>query len=338
MRQVHVRTGCRLDLAGGTLDVWPIGMLHPGASTVNLAVEVAVEIGVELRPEGYEIRAGSSGLARSSLDELAEVEDVRLFALLLEHLDAPPLKLVAHSESPRGAGLGASSALAVATIRGVDRLFDRNRPVREVVTLARDIEARLMGLPTGCQDHYPPLLGGALSIQHRPGGESVQPLEVDLAQLDRHLLAFYSGESHVSGATNWGVFRRRLEGDPDTVARFERIAEIAREIVEPLETGDFAEVGKLVGQEWEQRKGLAEGVATPKLDQLLERAREAGAWGGKAAGAGGGGCVFVLGPEDRRGAIRDALTELGARPMAAAPRAEGPTVEVRQETTPQERG
>lgn len=323
MRRVRVRTGCRLDLAGGTLDVWPLGLLHTDAVTVNLAVEVAVEVEVELRPEGYEIRTDGGGLARSSLSEFAEITEARLFSLLLEHLDAPPLRLTARSAAPRGSGLGASSSLAVATIAAVDRLFEHERPAREVVTLARDIEARLMGLPTGCQDHYPALLGGALAIEHRPGGESVQPLAVDLEGLDRHLVVAYSGESHVSAETNWGVYRRRLESDPGTVERFERITAIAQEIIEPLEVGNFKKVGHLVAEEWEQRKGLAQGVETPVIEALLEQTRERGAWGGKAGGAGGGGCIFVVAPEGRRDEIEQGLSELGARILAAHPRREG---------------
>lgn len=323
MRCVRVRTGCRLDFAGGTLDVWPLGLLHPGATTVNLAIDVPVEVEVELRPQGYEVVTGASGLARSSLSELAEVPEVRLFALLLEHLDAPPLRLTASSKAPRGSGLGASSSLAVATIAAVDRLFDNQRPVRSIVAVARDIEARLMGLPTGCQDHYPPLLGGALSIAHRPGGESVQPLEVDLEQLERQLLVAYSGKSHVSGRANWGVYRRRLEGDADTIARFDRIAQIAEEIVEPLESGAFDEVGHLVAEEWERRVGLADGVATPTLIGMLDQAVEMGAYGGKAGGAGGGGCVFVVTPEDRRDAISRAWADLGGQVLDVRPRREG---------------
>lgn len=323
MRRVRVRTGCRLDLAGGTLDMWPLGLLHAGATTVNLAIDVPVEVDVDLRPQGYEIVTATGGLARSTLAELSEVADVRLFALLLEHLDAPPLRLTVRSAAPQGSGLGASSSLAVATIVAVDRLFDHQRPVRGVVTLARDIEARLMGLPTGCQDHYPPLLGGALSIAHQPGGESVQPLEVDLSRLERRLVVAYSGKSHVSAQSNWGVYRRRLEADPDTTERFERIAEIAQAIVEPLESGEFEAVGRLVAEEWEQRVGLADGVSTPTIDDLLEKADGLGAYGGKASGAGGGGCVFVLAPENRRDAIRRAWTDLGAEVLEVRLRADG---------------
>ncbi len=323
MRRVVVRTGCRLDLAGGTLDVWPIGALHPGASTVNLAIDVAVEVEAELRSAGYEIQIGEQRLVRSDLEQLSEIAEIRLFTLLLSELKAPPLRLAARSQSPRGAGLGASSALSVATIAAVDHLFGRERTASRIVALARDAEARLMGLPTGCQDHYPPMLGGALRISHDLGGEAVQTLNVDLEALGRRLLVFFSGQSHISAETNWGVFRRRMEGDQETVERFQRIAEIAEEIVEPLETGDFATVGSLVGEEWEQRKTLAEGVTTPLLDQLIAKAGDLGAYGGKAGGAGGGGCVFFLAPEQRRSAIVEALVELGGQHLEAAPQEDG---------------
>src|SRR5207253_521926 len=74
-------------------------------------------------------------------------------------------------------------------------------------------------------------------------------------------------------------------------------------------------------------KALIEGMATPEIDQAIETARKAGAWGGKVCGAGGGGCVVFLLPPDRREAVRRALATVPGRLVEAMPVAHGLTVE-----------
>ena len=164
-----------------------------------------------------------------------------------------------------------------------------------------------MGLPTGLQDHIPALLGGLLAIAHEPGGERVERIETDFEALARSLVVAYTGQSHFSAGNNWRVVRRRLERDAETVAGFEEIARIAGEVVEAFRESDLAAVGHLMSQEWRCRQTLAEGISTPGIEAILEAALGAGAWGGKACGAGGGGCVALLVPAERRDAVLDAL-------------------------------
>ena len=321
MAGVRARCGCRIDLGGGTLDIWPIGLLVPGAVTVNVALDLPVT--ATIAPSAYGFRVRSEELGRLEFPNLTEmIEDTRtaLFGHLAESLDLPPFELEVESGSPRGGGLGASSAIGVAMIRAADRWSGRaDRTPEETVRLARDVEARLMGWPTGIQDHYPPLLGGALAIEYRPGGEVVRRLDVDLESLGRHLLLVYSGHAHLSGETNWGVVRGVLDRQPGTLDRFRRIAEVAAELPEALEASDWARVGRLVDREWAQRRELAEGVSVPVVERVLDTARSLGAWGGKAGGAGGGGTVALIVPEERREEIAAALVAEGVEPLQAPP-------------------
>src|SRR3972149_6937144 len=105
--------------------------------------------------------------------------------------------------------------MAMALLAAGERLLGKPTSTPAVLAaLARDLEARLMGLPTGLQDHYAAALGGALEILHRPGGEIVRRLPVDLIRLGTALLVVYTGTSHFSAANHWAGIRRRLEGDP----------------------------------------------------------------------------------------------------------------------------
>lgn len=235
-------------------------------------------------------------------------------------LDLPPFKAVLASESPRGGGLGASSAMTVAFLAAAEEAFGRPRSQPyELVATARDLEARLMNLPTGIQDHYPALLGGALEIRPTPGREQVRRLNVDLETLAASLVIVYSGQSHFSAGNNWQVVRRRLDGDPATVELFEGIAGTAASLAPALESGNLPLVGQLMSKEWSYRRRLAEGISTPVLENLLAAASAQGAWGGKACGAGGGGCLAILGPPDRKDALARALTSAGGQVLRAHP-------------------
>ncbi|MEM7048261.1 MAG: hypothetical protein AAF604_01320 [Acidobacteriota bacterium] len=320
---VSARAWCRVDLAGGTLDLWPLGLLHPGSRTVNLAIDVAVSVTLRPRAEGFRVRQGDDEAIADSVTELKALPGAALAGLVFEALEVPGAEVEIESGSPRGGGLGASSALAVALITAGDRLrAGRRRLPAETVAIARDLEAALMELPTGIQDHYPALLGGALEITFRPGSHRARKLAVDLEALGRCLVVAYSGQSHFSAGNNWQIIRRRLEGDREVVERFAAISRVAEELAPALEAGDLPRVGELMSAEWAQRRGLADGISTPTLEALLEAAGAAGAWGGKACGAGGGGCLAVLAPEERRRAVMAALEAAGATLLPAAPAGE----------------
>ncbi|HEV8629056.1 MAG TPA: hypothetical protein VGV61_01980 [Thermoanaerobaculia bacterium] len=321
---VRARARCRVDFAGGTLDIWPLGLFFDGAQTVNVAIDLAVEVTLTPRASGFRLVSETGTVDADSAEELAADREGALIGVVAAALGLPPVEIGLRSESPRGGGLGASSAVTVALIAAGDRLLGRaDRPAAATARLARDLEARLMRLPTGTQDHYPALLGGSLALRFTPGGEEVQRLRVDLAGLAQHMLLVYSGQSHFSAATNWEIIRRCLEADPEVHGLLHGIAEVAGELPAALERSDWQAVGTLVGREWQLRRHLADGVSVPAIDSLLQMAASLGAWGGKACGAGGGGCVVLLVPAERRELIGRTLATAGGEVLRAVPTATG---------------
>ncbi|MEM7480762.1 MAG: hypothetical protein AAF481_06285 [Acidobacteriota bacterium] len=324
IRPVNVRAGCRVDLAGGTFDLWPIGLLHAGSRTVNLALDLVAEVELTPREAGYRIDQGEERLAADSLSELREQPGGALVATVLQDQRVGPVACRVASGSPRGGGLGASSALTVALLTACSEGLGLPRPsASEVVARGRDLEALLMGLPTGIQDHYPALLGGALEVAMVPGGHRARRLDVDLDALGESLLVAYTGQSHFSAGNNWGIVRRRMEGDEGTIRRFDGIAQVAEELTAAVEAADLPKMGELMSREWSFRRELAEGISTPTIERILKDARRAGAWGGKACGAGGGGCVAIFAPPASRGAVTEAIEAAGGKLLPARPADQG---------------
>ncbi len=310
---VHASAPARVDLAGGTLDLWPLHALHPGSVTVNLAIDRRASCRVRRGGEGIRLVAPDRGLDRRvrSAMELSDDPGTALVGALLEEL-APEggIELEFRSGVPFGSGLGGSSALAVAVAAALARSNGAAFGGAVSVEFVRDVETRVLGKPAGVQDYYPAFGGGLHVLRFETGRTAAEREDVDAEAWDAHLTLFDTGAAHSSGMNNWEIFRRRLEGDSEVTQGLEKVAAAARAMAVAATGRDFAGMGRALDEEWKARRDLAPVVSSPAIEAAISAALEAGAWGGKACGAGGGGCVVFLSPPERTLAVRETLGRL----------------------------
>jgi len=320
---------CRADLAGGTLDLWPLYLFHPGAVTVNFAVSILTRCRITRLP-GREVRLISLDTGKreefSSLDELRSARQYKhpLAAYLIRFfLPEGGLEIETHSQSPAGAGISGSSALMVATTAALARFTGRKLEPEKLRQIAQNVEAQLIHVPTGCQDYYPALYGGVSAIHLEPDGINHQAIPVDAGELDRRFLLAYTGAPRQSGVNNWKVFQSHVEGNRRVFRNFESIGEIARAMHEALSRADWNEVARLLREEWKLRKTNAPRITTPLIDKLVKAARARGALAAKVCGAGGGGCVVFLCEPEARDRVAAAIAEHGGQVLPARVAREG---------------
>ena len=314
LRWITASAPARIDLAGGTLDLWPLHVLHPGSVTVNLAIDRRASCRVRRSEDGWRVRSPESGLERQARRsaELLENPATALVGSLVQALEIEePLEIELSSGVPFGSGLGGSSALTVALAGALERFAPSLPDHADPVAFVRDVETRVLGKPAGVQDYYPPLEGGLHRLWFEPGRTRCEREEVDASQWSRHLTLFDTGASHSSGMNNWEIFRTRLEGDRAVTERLERVRLAAVRMAAAAAARDFAAMGRALAEEWDARRRLAPVVTMSLIDRAVACAREAGAWSGKACGAGGGGCVVFLSPAERTEGVRRALARLG---------------------------
>jgi D-glycero-alpha-D-manno-heptose-7-phosphate kinase len=312
---------CRADLAGGTLDIWPLYLFHPGAVSVNLALSILTACKITPAP-GREILLKSHDTAReqrfASLDDLlARKSYSHPLAAYLIRFFKPigGFTLETYSQSPAGAGISGSSALMIATTAALARLIGREIEIEQIRVIAQNIEAQLIRVPTGCQDYYPAMYGGASAIHLGPEGVRHERISVSVEEIDRRFVLFYTGAPRQSGINNWEVFKQHIDGDRHVIRNFAEISTIAQAMHSALAGEQWNEVAKLIREEWKLRRTNAPGITTPLIDKLIKAATQNGALAAKVCGAGGGGCVIVFTEPDSRERVADAIRENGGQPL-----------------------
>ena len=306
----------RIDLAGGTLDIWPLYLFHPGAQTVNAAISLRAHALVETRDDDrIVIRSLDTGVTveADNWRELRARRELRLLSLLCHFFEVHGITLTTSSESPAGAGIAGSSALNIAVCAALADWTRTHYEPDALAHIAMNVEAQAIAVPTGVQDYRPALYGGVAAVELDVDGIRRVPLEVEPAALGRRLVLCYTGAPRNSGTNNWEIMKKHIDGDPLVVECFDRIRDAAAAVRDALVRADWPEAGRAMTDDWETRKRLAPGVSTSVIDDLIERATRAGAEGAKVCGAGGGGCLVCIGPPERREAIGAALAAGGAR-------------------------
>ena len=309
----------RIDLAGGTIDIWPLYLFHDGAVDGEHGDQPA-------RARSRSNREPTDAIELRSIDtdrrvtaprwsELDGTSELPLLSLLARHYRLENATLTTRGESPAGAGIAGSSAL---THRGLRRAGAMD-----------DAVARRRGPAAGGDERRVPDDPGAdrrAGLPARPlrrhrrrssfasTASAAVAIDVDPRELERRLVLAYTGAPRNSGTNNWDITKRHLDGDRDIFDCFERIRDTAVAMRTALERG---RLGRSRPPDC-QRMGEPQ-AARARRDHADDRrpdrpgASRAGATAAKVCGAGGGGCLFCYGPPAARPAIAAALAAGGAR-------------------------
>ena len=327
------RAPTRVDLAGGTVDIWPLYLFHEDAQTINFATTLYATCTIEPRG-GRRIRLESRDLDLS--EEFADLNELRraaryklsLPALLVRHFaPAGGFTLTTDSEAPAGAGIAGSSAMNIAACNALNALTGAGHSKEKLIGIAKNVEAQVIRVPTGDQDYYPATYGGVNAVRLGPGGVVREKLAVDTEALLRRVVLAYTRAPRQSGLNNWEVMKAHIDGDRRVIRNFNRIVEISRLLRQALEGHDWDEVGRLIRAEWSNRKRNAPGITTPFIERLVALAARHGGMAAKVCGAGGGGCVLFYVRDGAKQRVAGALAAQGARVLDTGISPTGVTVE-----------
>lgn len=313
----------RVDLAGGTLDCWPLYLLVDGCVTVNLSISIQTHVNLRGRPDSIvEVNIRDLKYTRTfrNADELVACQDPQL-RLVQRHVAfwRPTMGFVleTHSESPIGGGLGGSSSLSISLIKAFSQWLNQPLDLYESVVLSHNLEAQVLHKMTGTQDYFPALQPGLNAIHYTPRGPRLESMSASADFWNARLTLVYIGEPHHSGLNNWQVIKASLEQDRETLRALRDLKGVADDLYAALKGGHFDDLTTLFKREFEARVRLSSSFSSPRIERLREVALKGGASAVKICGAGGGGCVLVWSRPDKKDQVEAACREHGFEVLTA---------------------
>lgn len=323
----------RCDLAGGTLDLWPLYCLFGSSRTINVAIDIKANCYFDVQKSSGQIVEVENSLGVKTTLSITEWErelttvpkevkfPVAIVGRFFSHLELKEnfhLKIKIETQAPVGSGLGGSSTLCVALLRGLSHLvskFEEPDWRWKMLNWVKDAEAEYLKTPTGTQDYLAALFGSLNCFNFKIGeieNQNYSPSVVD--ELNARMLVLFSGEMHHSGLSNWEVYKRALEGDPKVLSGLREIHQIAETLhVELLNKPvNWKKVGSLISEEWSNRKATL-GVNTKRLDEIIDFLKTQNVLGVKVCGAAQGGSLLALVEPSRKQVVSEACQSHGIK-------------------------
>lgn len=326
MQKIVVKSPTRVDLAGGTLDLWPLYLFIGGAKTVNVAIDIYTIAEITPHQDSSIVLESADLNLKKSYADLKEAladTDPKMILLQTQLSYWKPQKgftLRTSSESPVGGGLGGSSSLTISLMKAFSQFCGRPfKSIHQMVDIAHNIEAKILNTPTGTQDYYPAVSGGLNVLSYDDDGIEQDVLKVANTPLIKNFMLVYTGKAHHSGLNNFEVMKDSVVKDEATITALRDLKVIALGTEHAVRSGHWDLLGNLFKREFEARVRLAPEFSSPEISKLAEVSLQNGAEAVKICGAGGGGCVLVWCAPEKRNGVAIACEKAGFQVMDAKP-------------------
>jgi D-glycero-alpha-D-manno-heptose-7-phosphate kinase len=310
---IITQTPLRISFAGGGTDFEGF-YGREGGCVLSSAIDKYIYVIVKERFD-TKIRVGYS--RTEMVDSVDEIEHELVREAMRKVGIDKGIEIATMADVPsEGSGLGSSSSVTVGLLNALYAYKGEFQPAEVLAREACEIEINALGKPIGKQDQYIAAFGGLRMFCFNQDGsvgvESVTLDEERRRQLSESLMLFFTGKTRKSSSI--------LSEQRDNIeARREILCYMkaqAQEVRGCFENGSLSKLGRIMNEGWDYKKRLAGGISSGEIDRMYEAAIKAGAVGGKVAGAGGGGFLFLYCPPGRQEAVRRSLAglkELGFR-------------------------
>jgi len=255
--------------------------------------------------------------------EMAESVDEINHELIREALKitgvSKGVEIITMGDIPAGTGLGSSSTVTVGALHAMYAFRNIQVPIARLAEEACDVEVRILRKPIGFQDQYIAAFGGLRFIEfNRSGKVFTEMVNLDheiQRRLSENLMLFFTGTTRKAET----ILSEQKDNINHRLPILRKLKEMAYQARESLCAGKIDDVGYLLHESWQLKKQLAGGITNPDIENSYNAAIEAGAYGGKVAGAGGGGCLLLYCPLCSREKVRAALSHLRELPFNLEP-------------------
>lgn len=299
---ILVRAPLRISFVGGGTDLPDFYRRYSG-QVISATIDKYVFVAINRTPMINKVSARYS--ISETVDHPSQLQHTRIKAALLDLGIHSNIEISSFASIPAKTGLGSSSSFSVALMKALHSYLGKKINAQDTAEAASRLEINLVGEPIGKQDQYAASFGGFNVFQFN-GDESVnvKPVLLNYKKrlgLEDHLFIIFTGITR-SAASVLTEQKANIDKKFETL---KKMADSVPEFTEKLLKGDYEGMGKMLNQGWLAKKSLASNISNSALDDLYSAGMNAGAWGGKVLGAGGGGCLMFLVSPEKRNIIRE---------------------------------
>jgi D-glycero-alpha-D-manno-heptose-7-phosphate kinase len=313
---IITRTPFRISFAGGGTDLPSFYREYDGGAVTSAAIDRYVHVLVNTKFD-RSIRVAYS--RTENVDRLDEIQHplFREAMRLVGIHEALEIHTIADIPG-EGTGLGSSSSLTVGLLNALYAYRGILKGPAELAEEACRIEIELLRGASGKQDQYIAAFGGVEYFEfHADGSVRASPIPLSTADresLDEHLSLYYTGTTRRAE----GILKEQSERNAVNRDSLVRMRSLAAEARTAIVGRDVPRLGAILDEGWQLKRTLTSGITNDSIDDRYQRAKAAGAWGGKITGAGGGGFLLLVHPPERSRQIADALSPMQRLPVRIA--------------------
>ena len=312
---IIVQTPLRISFFGGGTD-FPDYFLNEGGCVLSSAIDKFIYVIIKERFDdmlrvGYtrtEIVDNVDDIAHELIREAFRKTGVR-----------QGVEILTMGDIPAGSGLGSSSTVTVGALHSMYAYQNILVPMERLAQEACDIEVNILRKPIGFQDQYIAAFGGLRFIEFSRSGQVItENVNLDpqiQKRLSENMLLYFSGVTRKAES----ILSEQKENIQNKLPVLRKLKEMAYLARESLCAGQIDDFGHLLHESWQLKKQLAHGISNGVLEDWYHAAIEAGAYGGKITGAGGGGFLMLYCPLAKQESVRAALSQLRELPFSLDP-------------------
>lgn len=209
-----------------------------------------------------------------------------------------------------GSGLGSSSSVTIALLHALYSYKNILVTAEQLASEACEIEIDILKKPIGRQDQFGAAFGGVNRLTFQKGDitlrEKVKISPGDKRLIEGQMMLFFTGITR--SADNILSKQNKNMNQEDKFNNLSKMVALVDPFTQAFQKGDVNGIADLLNKNWEMKKSLASGITNPEIDEMYKRALDGGALAGKITGAGGGGFMLLIAPENAKNTIRENLS------------------------------
>lgn len=311
---IITKTPLRISFFGGGTD-YPAWYRENGGAVLSTSIDKYCYITSRYLPPFFDYKSRISYTLTELVKDIDEIKHPSVKACLKYLNIDQGVEIHYDGDLPARTGLGSSSSFTVGLLKGLYALKEKVTGNLSLGLEAIHVEQEVIKENVGCQDQLAAAVGGLNLMEFGPGDKiAVHPFVMNRQRSDflrSHLMLVFTGFSRYATEVAAKLIQNTRKKSEE-LRTMRQMVDAAVKILNNRNNdhADLTDFGKLLHEAWLIKRGLAEGVTTSAIDGIYERARKAGAIGGKLLGAGGGGFILLFAKPEHQPAIREELKDL----------------------------